>query len=97
MTGASATLRTVDGWCPAQRISDRSAGRVTDTASPSVIRETGRAECARCHQVVGVTRRWDDGRWGWSPWRYDPHKAVTDRSIGATAAHPTTNHDDKEG
>ena len=75
MSGASATLRaSFTGECPAQRIHDSKADRVTDIVHRSVLTENGRAECHRCGRVVGVTRRWDDGRWGWSPWRYDTHK-----------------------
>ena len=75
VTGASATLRaSLTGECPAQRIHDSKADRVTDIVHRSVVTEKGRAECHRCGRVVGVTRRWDDGRWGWSPWRYDTHK-----------------------
>ncbi len=76
MTGASAALRaSLTGDCPAQRMSDARASReVFDIAHRSVVTETGRARCHRCGQTVGVTRRWDDGRWGWSPWRYDAHR-----------------------
>lgn len=76
MTGASAALRaSLTGECPAQRISDRNSGRVRDIAHRSVVTEEGRAECHRCGRTVRVVRRWDDGRWGWSPWRYDSHRA----------------------
>lgn len=82
MTGASAKLRaSLTGDCPAQRISDKNAGRVTDIVHRSALIEHGRATCHRCGRVVGVTRRFDDGRWGWSPWRYDSHKPSTDRDI----------------
>lgn len=75
MTGASASLRTtLTGDCPAQRIADSKAGRVRDIVHRSVVTEHGVAECHRCGRTVRVIRRWDDGRWGWSPWRYDVHK-----------------------
>ncbi|WP_424446432.1 XF1762 family protein [Microbacterium sp. CH-015] len=65
---------SLTGECPVQRIHDSKADRVTDIVHRSVVTENGRAECHRCGRVVGVTRRWDDGRWGWSPWRYDTHR-----------------------
>ena len=69
------TLRaSLTGECPAQRIHDSKADRVTHIEHRSLVTEKGLAECHRCGRVVGVTRRWDDGRWGWSPWRYDTHK-----------------------
>lgn len=75
MTGASAALRaSLTGDCHAQRVHDSKASGVTDIVHRSVVTEYGRAACHRCGREVRVTRRWDDGRWGWSPWRYDAHK-----------------------
>lgn len=104
MTGASATLRaSLTGECPALRIHDSKDGRVTDIVHRSLLTENGRAECHRCGRVVGVTRRWDNGRWGWSPWRYDTHKpadpvqgdAKLRENSGVAAA--TENHADGSG
>lgn len=103
MTGASATLRaSLTGECPALRIHDSKADRVTDIVHRSVVTEKGRAECHRCGRVVGVTRRWDNGRWGWSPWRYDTHKPADlvqgDAKLRGNSgdADATENHNDQE-
>ena len=79
MTGASAALRARDGECPAQRVG-ASREREVERTHGSHVREYGRARCHRCGQVVGVVRRWDDGRWGWSPWRYEAHLAGGEQS-----------------